>query len=162
MTSAHRPDDTRIFAKECRTLAAAGYAVHLVAPGAQDVVRDGVRIWGVPPPASGRRLTRMTATVQDVYRRARSIGADLYHFHDPELMTAALLLARSGRDVIYDAHEDLAATMLDKPWLRPRLRRPLARLVPRLEPAAARRLAAVVPATPAIAERFAGRSRVVT
>src|SRR5918996_3708510 len=116
MTSAHPADDTRIFAKECRTLSAAGYEVHLVAQGADDALRHHVRIWGVPAPASGRRLVRMTLTVVSVYRRARSLGADLYHFHDPELMTAALLLARAGRPVVYDAHEDLAATMLDKRW----------------------------------------------
>jgi glycosyltransferase involved in cell wall biosynthesis len=105
---------------------------------------------------------RMTSTVLKIYRRARSVGADLYHFHDPELMPLALLLARSGTPVIYDAHEDLAATMLDKPWVRPRLRRPLARLVARIEPAAAKRLAAVVAATPAIAERFIEGGPVVT
>jgi glycosyltransferase involved in cell wall biosynthesis len=157
MTSVHAPDDARIFAKECRTLAAAGYDVHLIAPKADDEVSHGVRIWGVRAPRSGHRLERMTSTVLQVYRRARSIGAELYHFHDPELMPIATLLARSGRPVIYDAHEDLAAAMLDKPWLPRRVRHPVARLAARIEPATASRLAAVVAATPAIAERFSGR-----
>jgi glycosyltransferase involved in cell wall biosynthesis len=105
----------------------------------------------------------MTSTVLQVYQRARSIGADLYHFHDPELMPVALLLAGAGRPVIYDVHEDVAATILDKPWLRQRSRRPLARLAARVEPATASRFAGVVAATPAIAERFSGcRCRVVT
>ncbi len=50
MTSAHRADDTRIFAKECRTLSAAGYEVHLVAQGTDDALRDDVRIGASPRP----------------------------------------------------------------------------------------------------------------
>jgi glycosyltransferase involved in cell wall biosynthesis len=163
MTTAHEADDTRIFAKECRTLASAGFDVHLIAPNAGDQTNHGVRTHGVAPARSGDRRARMSATAFDVHRQARALGADLYHFHDPELMPAGLLLARSGVPVVYDAHEDLAATVLDKAWIRRRLRRPLARLVGGLEPRAANRLAAVVAATPAIAEGFSGcRCEVVT
>jgi glycosyltransferase involved in cell wall biosynthesis len=163
MTTAHEADDTRIFAKECRTLASAGFDVHLIAPNAGEGTTHGVRTHGVAPARSGDRRARMSATALDVHRRARALGADLYHFHDPELMPAGLLLARSGVPVVYDAHEDLAATVLDKAWIRTRLRPPLARLVAGLEPRAAGRLAAVVAATPAIAEGFAGcRCEVVT
>ena len=163
MTSVHPADDTRIFAKECRTLAAAGYDVHLIAPNADDRVHHAVQTWGIAAPRSGHRLARMTSTVLEVYRRARALRADLCHFHDPELMSAGLLLARSGVPVVYDVHEDVAATVLDKPWIRKRLRRPTARLVAAIEPAAANRLAGVVAATPAIAERFSGcRCEVVT
>jgi glycosyltransferase involved in cell wall biosynthesis len=161
MTSAHSATDTRIFAKECATLAAAGFEVHLIAPDAREAVERGVRRWPVAPARGGRRLRRMTVTVLEVYRRARALDAALYHFHDPELMPAGLMLARRGARVVYDAHEDLAATVRDKRWIRPRLRRPAARLVARLEPMAADRLAAVVAATPAIAERFAACRRTV-
>lgn len=155
MTSVHQPDDTRIFLKECRTLAAAGYEVHLIAPDAADNVESGVRLWSVRRPGSGRRLARMTATTLQAYRRAASLDADLYHFHDPELMPVALLLARTGARVIYDAHEDLAAAVADKSWIRPGLRSLVARFIERAEPAAANCLSAVVTATPAIERRFA-------
>jgi glycosyltransferase involved in cell wall biosynthesis len=163
MTTAHKADDRRIFAKECRTLASAGFDVHLIAPNAGDEMTYGVRTHGVAPPRSGDRRARMSATAFEVFRRARALAADLYHFHDPELMPAGLVLARSGVRVVYDAHEDLAATVLHRAWIRRRLRRPLARLVASVEPRAANRLAAVVAATPAIAERFSGcRCEVVT
>jgi glycosyltransferase involved in cell wall biosynthesis len=154
LTSAHPSDDVRIFSKECRTLAAAGYEVHLIAPGSEEGVQDGVRTHGIAARAGRDRLARMTSTVSAVHRRAQALAADLYHFHDPELMPAGLRLARSGAAVVYDSHEDLAATVLDKAWIHQRLRRPTARLVAKLEPAAANRLAAVVAATPVIAERF--------
>jgi glycosyltransferase involved in cell wall biosynthesis len=161
MTSAHSATDTRIFVKECATLAAAGFEVHLIAPDARAAVERGVRRWPVAPAAGGHRLRRMTLTVLEVYRRARALDAAIYHFHDPELMPAGLMLAGGGARVVYDAHEDLAATVLDKAWIHARLRRPAARVVGRLEPMAADRLAAVVAATPAIAERFAACRRPV-
>lgn len=45
LTSVHSRYDTRIFLKECRTLASANYSTHLVvADGKGDETRDGVRI----------------------------------------------------------------------------------------------------------------------
>jgi glycosyltransferase involved in cell wall biosynthesis len=154
MTSVHSPDDGRIFAKECRTLATAGYEVHLIAPNAQDGVRDGVRIWGVAADPAANRVRRMSVTVARVYRRARALRADLYHLHDPELVPAGLMLARAGAAVVYDAHEDLAATVLDKQWISKRLRPAASRVVAGIEPTASNRLAAVIAATPVIAQRF--------
>jgi glycosyltransferase involved in cell wall biosynthesis len=105
----------------------------------------------------------MTATVFRVYRIARSLRAAVYHVHDPELIPAALLLSRTGARIVYDAHEDLPGSVMDKEWIPPALRRPVALATGWMERAAADRFAAVVAATPSIAEDFAGaRSRVVT
>src|SRR2546430_9003766 len=46
LTAVHPADDVRIFAKECRSLAAAGYQVDLVVPGASDGVVDRVAVHG--------------------------------------------------------------------------------------------------------------------
>lgn len=155
MTTVHQADDVRIFAKECRTLAALGYDVHLVAASGPSRVRDGVVVWGVGARASSGRLIRMTRTVEEVLRTARALDADIYHLHDPELIPAGLLLARQGKRVVYDAHEDLPADILDKPWIRPRLRIAVSRVAELVERFAAERFAAVVTATPSIHARFA-------
>jgi glycosyltransferase involved in cell wall biosynthesis len=152
LTSVHPQPDARIFVKECRSLAAAGYRVTLVAPAARDELADGVAIRAVRP-AAGRR-DRMTRVVRDVLRAARSLDADLYHFHDPELLPVGLALRRSGRPVVYDVHEDVPGDVLGKDWIAPALRRPLSAALDRLERVAASRLDAVVAAAPPLAERF--------
>ena len=166
LSTGHAVRDVRIFVKECRTLAAAGYEVHIVAQddgrNVQGSLHDGVTRWHVEPPRGGSRLARMTSTMVGVSRRARALNADVYHVHDPELVPTALLLARSRAHVIYDVHEDFAATVLDKPWIPARLRPIVSRGVATAEPAAADRLSAIVAATPAIARRFDGcRSEVI-
>ena len=90
MTSVHEASDVRIFQKECRSLAENGYRVSLIVPHSRSGTMDGVEIHVVPQPKS--RFYRMTCTVWKVYRKAIEQDADLYHFHDPELIPAGLLL----------------------------------------------------------------------
>jgi len=160
LTSVHPANDVRIFEKECLSLAAAGYDVHLVAPAAESGRVRGITIAAVPP-ARGR-IARALVTTARVVTRALSIRARVYHFHDPELIPAGILLRVLGKHVLYDVHEDVAADILDKAYLPRWTRRALARIVDVGERLAARGLSGVVAATPAIARRFpAARSVVV-
>jgi len=152
LTSAHPPFDIRIFHKECKSLAAAGYDVILLAPGERDQIVDGVRLRAIPK--SHTRLGRMTRTVRRIYREALKQAADVYHFHDPELIPIGLLLRLRGRKVIYDVHEDLPRCMPYKPYLPRWVGRFAARIVELLENGAARVFSGVVAATPVIATRF--------
>lgn len=153
MTSVHPWDDVRIFHKECRSLAASGFDVHLVACAGQDRHLDGVAVHAVPR-SEGGRLQRMLATAWRVYRAAKSINADIYHFHDPELIPYGILLRLHGKKVIYDAHEDVPRDILSKPWIAPWLRRIVGTGFEIFEDSAARTLSAIVTATPHIAQRF--------
>lgn len=103
MTSAHGAEDTRIFHKECVSLAKSGYDVYLVERGAS-YDKKGVHIVGVGE-ISGGRIKRILLGAKAVYRTALKIDADLYHFHDPELLPYALKLKRKGKKVIFDSHE---------------------------------------------------------
>jgi glycosyltransferase involved in cell wall biosynthesis len=153
LTSVHRADDVRIFAKECRTLARAGYQVHLVAVAAQDGTRDGVVVHNAGRRRGGR-LRRMSAAVWSIYRFAVELDAELYHLHDPELLPTGVMLLGAGKRVVYDSHEDLPRDLLSKRYLG-RARRLLSRPVELLENEACRRLSAIVAATPTIGDRFA-------
>lgn len=152
-TSAHKADDTRIFVKECSSLAMAGFDVTLVAPNSNEEVINNVSIVSAFK-AEGGRLTRMTKTVWNVYKKAKSINADVYHFHDPELLTVALLLKNKRNKIIFDAHEDLPRQILAKHWIPLLLRKPIAILAEFIEDFIVARLDGVVTATPFIEKRF--------
>lgn len=153
MTSVHSWEDVRIFHKECRSLAAAGFDVHLVACAPQPVDIDGVKVHAVPRKQGGR-VSRMLRTAFNVYRTAKALNADVYHFHDPELIPYGVLLRWQGKQVIYDVHEDVPRDIVSKAWIAPWLRKSIAFFFEHFENWAARRLSAIVAATPHIARRF--------
>lgn len=166
MTSVHRPEDPRILLKEAHSLAAAGYDVTIVAGEAPERAdARGVRFVGVhgdrprdyvrdPERGLGARIRRLVTTTVRVWRSAARLRADIYHFHDPELLPIGLMLKLSGRCVVYDAHEDLPKQILDKRYLPSLTRRPLAALIGALERLTVAAIDATVTATPPIARRF--------
>lgn len=155
LTSVHSAFDVRIFQKECRSLANAGFHVTIVVPHSKDEVSDGVRIRAVPQMNGEGRLHRMTATVWSVLREALSQNADLYHFHDPELMPVGLVLRAWGKKVIYDIHENVPQDILLKEYLPIWSRGFLSGLVGKTETFVSRFFSALVTVSPLIAARFA-------
>lgn len=159
LTSVHPASDARIAYRECATLADAGYEVVLVAAGPVAAVPAGVRLRTVPAPRS--RVERMTRTVWAVYRAARAERADVYHFHDPELMFAGIALRAAGARVVFDVHEDIPQDIADKPWIPAPMRAPISAASALALRMMQRFYSAIVTATPAIARRFPHRRTVV-
>jgi len=161
LTSVHPTFDTRIFHKECKSLALAGYDVTLIAPHAEgDMVRDGIKLRAVRPPRNRRE--RLMHTVWRVYRAAVREDADIYHFHDPELLPVGLLLRLHGKRVIYDVHEDYGGAMGGKAWLPSVLRGPAAIAVRFCEAVFSRACNRVIAVTPKLAQKFSpGKTRIV-
>lgn len=152
-TSAHKPDDVRIFHKECTSLAAAGFDVYLVAANCTAEIKNNVKIVCAEAPVSGR-FTRMLKTSKLVYKKALSLNADIYHFHDPELLPYALRLKRKGKKVIYDAHEDVPKQILGKYWINQYLRNIISKCFETYENYVAKKLDFIITATPFIRDRF--------
>jgi glycosyltransferase involved in cell wall biosynthesis len=146
---------------ECRTLAMAGYDVTLIVPHpGGNLIEDGVKIRVVTPPRNRRE--RMTRTVHEVYRAAVEEKADIYHFHDPELMPVGVLLKLRGKKVIYDVHEDYPTTMPGKAWIPAALQGPVSLGVRICEATLTLACDRIVAATPKIAAKFnANRTRLI-
>ncbi|NMC27034.1 MAG: glycosyltransferase family 4 protein [Syntrophomonadaceae bacterium] len=152
LTSVHSQSDTRIFYKECKTLADAGYDLSLIVQHEKDEVIDGVRILGIAKPRNRRE--RMLQTTKLVYERALECDADIYHFHDPELIPVGLRLKKRGKKVIYDVHEDVPRQILSKPWIPASMRNMISWPIEKFENYAAKRFDYIVTATPFIRDRF--------
>lgn len=62
----------------------------------------------------------------DAYRKAQAMEADVYHFHDPELLPAAWLLNKKNNVVIYDIHEDYVTSIKQKDYMGESVRKLIA------------------------------------
>ncbi|MBN1362669.1 MAG: glycosyltransferase family 4 protein [Sedimentisphaerales bacterium] len=153
LTSVHIPFDGRIFHRQAKSLARAGYDVVLIARHDKTEVIDGVRV--VPLPEPRNRLERMTTLLWRLWRLALKERADVYHFHDPELLTVGLGLRLRGKKVIWDVHEHYPNDILDKFWIPTGLRRVASTSFDLFERAAVRFFDYVIYTTPLVGARYA-------
>ena len=158
LTTVHKPSDVRIYQKQCKTLAARGYLVTLIAPfNEADYLwssRESSNVAFEPLPVVTGRMSRFFLSGMRVFVAARRLNADLYHFHDPELSIIGLLLKLLGHKVVYDVHEDLPRQILSKHWINDRLKSVLAIAVESFEKIASRFFDGISVATAHIGERF--------
>lgn len=153
LTSAHSPNDIRIFIKQCNTLSKNNFDVHYIVPETKTYKVDGITIHGVEGNKKSR-LQRMLFVTKEVYKKALEINADVYHFHDPELIPIGLKLKRKGKKVIYDVHEDTPRAILSKKYIKPFLRKITSKMFELYENYTAGNFDYIICATPHISERF--------
>ena len=149
----HDAFDNRIFHKEARAIYAAGYDVTLIACRDKDEISDGIKIIALHP--AKNRFTRMTFMAVKVFVIAIKQRADIYHFHDPELIGVALLLKLSTRaKIIYDVHEDTPKSVLSKEWINIHIRDFTSLVFDKIEKLLSRYFDCVFAATVSIADNF--------
>lgn len=121
-TITHRADDARIFARQIPALLHAGHDVTAVAPWEASGVVPDPRIRAVDVPrARGRdRLTPLRRAMAALHTHQRS--HDVVLVHDPELALACALVPWRDR-VIWDVHEDPAASVSTRSYLPAAMRR---------------------------------------
>lgn len=153
MTSAHQRYDIRIFRKMCLSIAKAGYDVNLiVADGKGNEIKNDVQIYDVGK--SNGRFGRMLYSAKNVYLKALSLNADIYHLHDPELLPYALKLKNKGKKVIFDSHEDVPMQILSKPYLNKPVSKLISLAYECIENFICKKLDCIIGATPFITNKF--------
>lgn len=106
----HDWDDDRIFQRACVGLAREGLDVHLVAIAGKDDQVGEFSKFGVQVHLIEHRsgLKRRWDGSKAVFQYAAKLGADLYHFHDPDLLPHTNIIKRQGGLIVYDIHENYA------------------------------------------------------
>lgn len=152
MSSVHRQEDTRIFHKECVSLAKEGYNVFLLTRG-NTYIKNGVHIIGINSDGENR-LKRMLLTTKNIYKKAIEIDADIYHAHDPELLPILLKLKRNGKKTIFDSHEHTVGAIREKKYIPKLLRKIISSIYENYQTYACKKMDAVITATPNITDYF--------
>lgn len=144
VTSVHPRYDTRIFIKECTSLANAGYEITLlVADGKPDEEKNGVKIISVSDiPKS--RFQRIIKSSNVMCKKALEVDAEIYHLHDPELLPLARKLKKAGKKVIFDSHENYPAQIKVKGYIPYIFRTTLSNLYKTYETGTAEMIDAVI------------------
>lgn len=117
LTSVHVRSDTRVLYRECESLVKAGYDVSLiVCDGLGNDIVYGTKIIDVGS-YRRNRLLRVVLGTFSIFKNALKSNAEIYHFHDPELIPVGLLLKIKGKRVIFDIHENIGGQIKMKRWL---------------------------------------------
>ena len=157
LSTVHPWDDNRICRKICASLAEAGYDVTLMArePNSSESEPPAGVERVVLPSAKGRMSRGLSSL--GIWRRVRRLRPDIVHFHDPELIPAALILKLFGYRVIYDVHEHVPDDIMEKEWIPSSLRRLVSVITDVIERTASSRFDAIFAVTRHIASRFPER-----
>lgn len=150
ITTVHPPDDVRIN-KEIRTILKAGHKVSFIAPHGKFEIK-GVNY--IPISKYNSRLKRFFFSAKDALKEAIRVDADIYHFHDPELIRIGMKLKKAGKKVIYDIHEDYPSVILQKTWIPKFLRKIAAKITDIMEKKGVSIFDGIVVTVPQVMSRF--------
>lgn len=135
------------------------YEVELHAPAEfQFKEINGIKIYGLPlwQKVKDRKNIR-----RELWKRIRKSSADIYHFHDPELLWIAVKAKIFYRKcMIYDVHEHYPRALLDKTWILPPLRFPISIIFNFYERIFSRLLTGVIYTTRIIGKRFSKKTSI--
>ncbi len=114
-TSSHQWDDIRIYHKQARSLAQK-YEVEYHAPAPfgkktiHNIFVNGLPMW--------KKKSDRIKIILILFKRILKSKADVFHFHDPELLIHGLILKVFRRKkVIFDMHENLSLLINDRKWI---------------------------------------------
>ncbi|MFA6806989.1 MAG: glycosyltransferase family 4 protein [Bacteroidales bacterium] len=153
ITTVHKRYDSRIFHKECMSLINLGFEVYLiVADGKGNEIVSGIKI--IDLGLEKNRIMKFLFSTRKAMHVGKMINADIYHFHDPDLLYVGMRLKKSNNQVFFDSHEDFPALMLQRDYIPKILSRPLFYLAKSMEIYFSRRISGIITVTDKIAKKF--------
>lgn len=159
ISTAHNENDSRILLKECQSLSKAGYDVNFIVTSDKKKELYGTNI--VPLSEKSSRLYRVFFKRKEAYKKALEMDAEIYHFHDPELISVGKKLKKKGKKVIYDVHEDVPKQIINKTYLGPLfIRKVVSKVFDINERSSAKKFDAVVGAIDEIAHKFENKNAI--
>jgi glycosyltransferase involved in cell wall biosynthesis len=115
--SGYHRTDARVFQRQCKTLVKAGFEVCILTnDGQPDEEIEGIKVYTTDKFWRNRIKVILCAKYQFL-KNALDLNADIYQIHSPEIISFGLALKKSGKRIIYDAHEDLPRHILEKGWI---------------------------------------------
>lgn len=160
ITTIHKRFDSRIYHKECCSLARAGFDVSLIVSDNKmnEVItlngESSVKILDIG--IEKNRLKKLFASSFKAYRLAKRLRADVYHFHDPDFLIFGALLKNKNNRVYFDSHEDFPALMKQRDYIPSYLRTVLFLITTLIEKICTKRISGVFTATDNIRDKFLG------
>ncbi|HII03047.1 TPA: glycosyltransferase family 4 protein [Methanosarcinaceae archaeon] len=151
MSTNHNPLDTRIFYKEAKSLKKAGYDVSVLGHTSEKTIDevDGIKIIGIDKKVDPGQYLQL---LNELLKNATDINADVYHFHEPESLPAAIYLKfLKEKEVIYDVHEYYVDKLPDMSLQRKLF---FTFLLDFIEPLFCRSFNAIITADEGIAKRY--------
>ena len=100
----HNWDDARIFKRTCHHLSKHVTKVSYIATAIDSVHKaSNLSLYSIKKRKGWKR--RFFGSFQ-AFRIALKLNADIYHFHDPDLILWMFLLKLKGKNIVYDIHEN--------------------------------------------------------
>src|SRR5699024_6698060 len=126
LTSVHKDNDVRIVLKEVYSLSKSYETVLLVNNPTQSTDTQFRKV--NLELKFNNRLSRIIFSKRLILKKSLEVEADIYHFHDPELLSVGNKLVKRNKKVIYDIHEDTSKQILSKHYIPRFLRKPISKI----------------------------------
>jgi glycosyltransferase involved in cell wall biosynthesis len=153
ITSGHPRFDTRIYHKECVSLAKAGYDVSLIVNDIiDDIVLGDVKI--ISTSKNPNTKWKRVALTKKQMHLAIECDCDIYHLHEPNLLFVGRKLKKMGKSVIFDSHEDFPKHISQSLPLPKLMKKLISILYSNIEKHLVKKFDALIGVSPQIVERL--------
>ena len=153
VTSAHNRYDGRIFLKQCISLSKKYDVTLLCSDTQKNEIKNNIKIVSINKKFK-TIFERLFLTKKYLKKKCLEINADIYEFHDPELLSLAKYMKKIGKKVIFDSHEDYKSLFDERKWIPNFLRKIMSTIYSKYEKSVLKNVDYILCAADHIKERL--------